>query len=405
MVHTAAALALFLAWQGNPYDDGMKALDEKRYEAAVENFTRAIAADGSDYTSHFNLALAYSLLKKDSEAVTEYRKTLELKPGVYQAQLNLGMLLIRDRQTAEAETVLAAAVAQRPLEFRPIYYLAEAQLADASYAEAEKSYLAALTIDAKSAAAELGLAHAIAKQNRLPDAVPHFEKAAELDPKYNDGLLELAGLYEDAKDYAKAGELYAKFPDNPAAQEHRAAMLLAAGQASAAVKQFEAAVAQSPTEGNRLALVDAYLVNKQPEKALPLIEQLLQAKPADYNLIVNHARVLRNMRKFNPAIQEFFKAAQMKPDEPENWSELAVLLVLQDDYGRALGALDRVRALHAEKPGHIYLRAIVLDKVHQIKPALATYKEFLAASEGKNPDEEFKARQRVRILENQLNRR
>src|SRR6185312_3320789 len=98
---TALVLAFLLAWQGNPYNDGLKALDEKRYDAAVEDFTKAIAADASDYTAHFNLALAYGLLRKDAEAAVEYRKTLELKPGLYQAQLNLGMLLVRDGQNAE----------------------------------------------------------------------------------------------------------------------------------------------------------------------------------------------------------------------------------------------------------------------------------------------------------------
>ena len=32
---TALVLAFLLAWQGNPYNDGLKALDEKRYDAAV----------------------------------------------------------------------------------------------------------------------------------------------------------------------------------------------------------------------------------------------------------------------------------------------------------------------------------------------------------------------------------
>ena len=48
----AAALVLFLAFQSNYYEQGMKALDEKRYEAAVENFRNAIAAAfvGLDWT-------------------------------------------------------------------------------------------------------------------------------------------------------------------------------------------------------------------------------------------------------------------------------------------------------------------------------------------------------------------
>jgi hypothetical protein len=81
------------------------------------------------------------------------------------------------------------------------------------------------------------------------------------------------------------------------------------------------------------------------------------------------------------------------------------MLILTEDYAQALAALDKVRALGAEKPAHHYFRAIVLDKHRQYKPALESYQRFLATSEGKYPDEEFKARQRVRIIEKELNKR
>ena len=79
-------------------------------------------------------------------------------------------------------------------------------------------------------------------------------------------------------------------------------------------------------------------------------------------------------------------------------------LVMAEEYPSALGALDRLAALHAEKPGHVYLRAIVLDKIKQRKPALESYERFLSMSNGQSPDEEFKSRQRIRILQKELNR-
>src|SRR5689334_16231372 len=82
--------------------DGLKALEEGRYDAAVQAFTKAIEADARDYTAHFNLALAYSFLQRDEDGIAEYRKTLELMPGLYQAQLNAGILMLRQKQPAEA---------------------------------------------------------------------------------------------------------------------------------------------------------------------------------------------------------------------------------------------------------------------------------------------------------------
>jgi len=117
-----------------------------------------------------------------------------------------------------------------------------------------------------------------------------------------------------------------------------------------------------------------------------------------------HGRILRDQRKFPLAAQDFFRGTKIKPDSVEAWSELAGALVLAEELPSALGALDHVAALHAEKPGHVYLRAIVLDKINQRKPALESYERFLDMSNGQRPDEEFKARQRVRILQRELNK-
>jgi hypothetical protein len=40
-----------------------------------------------------------------------------------------------------------------------------------------------------------------------------------------------------------------------------------------------------------------------------------------------------------------------------------------------------------------------------LEPAVDNYRQFLLLSKGQRPDEEFKARQRVRILERELSKK
>ena len=182
-------------------------------------------------------------------------------------------------------------------------------------------------------------------------------------------------------------------------------LLFDAGRYPDAVTHFEEAVKNSPTPANRIALAQAYIKNKQPDKALPIVQQVLQSQPNDYDLRMLCGRLIRDQRKFPEAAQQFLAAVQLKPDSAEAWSELAGVLVLAENYPGAIAALDKLAALHAEKPGHVYLRAIVLDKIHQLKPALESYQRFLAMDQGKDPDEDFKARQRARIIERELSKR
>ena len=394
--------ALFLL-QGPDFSaDGLKALEAGQYDAAAQAFQKAVAADARDYYAHFNLGLAYSFLHKDPESVAEYRKTLELKPHLYEACLNGGIVLMRMKDAAGALPLLEDAVGQKGQEFRPRYYLAEAQLGVGDTAKAEESFKAALELNPKSAAAELGLAHALMRQSRLADAAPHFRQAAAIDPKYRDSLLELADLYERNHQTAEALAIYREFPGNVAVQEHVGALMLANQQYADAIPRLEEAYTKDPTPGNRVGLAMAYLFNGDRAKALPLFEKATADDPGNFEVHMAYARALRDERKFAAAGTQFLAALKLKPDNLAAWNDLASMLYLLGDYPQALAAFDKARALGGETAGNCFLRAIMLDKMKQSKPALAAYQQFLTLDQGKNPDQEWQAKQRSKLLQREL---
>lgn len=406
------ALGLFFQAAGTPGakdasagSDGMKALDEGRYEAAAEAFRQAIQADPSNFAAHFNLGLAYGFLRKDEEGIQEYRKALELRPGLYEAQLNEGILLLRQGKPAEAEPLLEAAAGQKPKEFRPRFYLGEAALAAGAAGQAAESYRAALEIDGKSAGAQLGLGRALARQGKLAEAQPYFRQAAELDPEYRSSLLELATLYEKSGQKAEAISIFRQFPSDPGAQEHLGQLLLESKQYGDAIPVLQQAHAKSPTQANRVALAMAYLFNQQAERALPLLDNAVAEEPANFDLRVMYAHALRDRKQYQLAAGEFAAALKVKPEAAHTWDEMGSVLYLAEQYQPALAAFERASQLGEKTAGNWFLRAIILDKTRQTKPALEAYRQFLEVSQGKNPDQEWQARQRERILQRELERK
>ncbi len=154
-----------------------------------------------------------------------------------------------------------------------------------------------------------------------------------------------------------------------------------------------------------MALAQAYLKTKQDEKALAVTAQLVAAEPRAYDVRMFAGRLLLNLHKLAPAAAQFSAAAQIKPDSIEAWRELSAVLVINQDYPGGIAALDRLRALGVETSGQLYFRALAYDHLHQLKEALGAYNKFLETSQGKNPDEEFKARQRARIIQHELDKR
>ncbi len=399
-------IALLLAAFQNPdyVDQGRKALDANRNDEAAALFQKAVAADRKDYAAHFHLALADSLLQHDTEAIAEYQKTLELKPGLYQAELNLGILFLRNKRDADAIAPLTEAAKQKPSEFRPSYYLGDALLRTGKAAEAQTYLEAALKANPTAAPAELSLARALLQQGSLTDAEPWFRKAAAQDATYKDALLELGAAEEKAGNAAAAIELYKQFPENAGAQERLGELLIESKQFGDAIPRLEKAVNDSPTAANRLALATAYGMNKEPAKQMEQLAKAVAAEPANYDLRMIFGRALRDAKKPLDAASQFAAAAKIKPDAVDAWNELAGQLILTDRLADGLAALDHVKALGRELPGDVYLRAITLDKLHQKPQAVASYKQFLTMSEGKFPDQEFAARQRIRIIEQELHR-
>ncbi len=405
-----AVAAFLLLLQADYTTEGMKALDDGKYDAAVQAFRKAIEADSKDYFAHFNLAMAYTLLQRDPEAVAEYRKTLELKPGLYEAELNAGIVLLRQKNPAEALPLFEDAAAQKPQEFRPRYYLAESQLQTGDYPRAEENYKLAIGLDAKSAGAQLGMAQVLVQQGRIAEADPYFRRASQLDPKYRDYLLEVAGLYEKAGQSQEAIEIYREFPDNPAAQSRLGELLLESKQFEDAVPRLEEAYGKDPSPANRSALAAAYVLTRKLDKALPLLEQSVAADQGNYDLRMMYARALRDKRQFQPAARQFYEAARLKPAEPKPWTELGGMLYMSGDLPQSLTAFEQAAKNGENSAGNWFLRAIILDKMHQaksslLKPAKDAYEHFLAMSQGKNPDQEFQARQRVKVLQREIDKR
>jgi len=408
MVTTGALiLALLLAQSPNPpaedyLSEGLKALDANQPVAAEPFLRKAVAASPADVQAQFNLALVLGMQGKDPEAIAAYRRTLELSPALFEADLNLGILLLRGKQPSVALVVLKEASELKPREYRPRLFYAQALFDTGDFEQAELQFRQAAVIDPKAAAANLGIARSLLRQTKLADAASYFRAAASLDPNFRNALLELGSEYDKSGQNAEAIAIYREFPDNDAATRRLTQLLLESNNALAAIPNLEAAVKRAPTTDNRMALIDAYRQTGQKAKVLQQLQFAVAADASSFELRMAYGRTLRDERQFPVAAREFQAASKLQPDSVAALNELAGVLILAGQLDEGLAALDQIRALGKEIPGDLYLRAITLDKLHRNKPALDAYLQFLAADNGKHPDDDFRARQRVRIIGNEL---
>lgn len=344
-------------------------LDAGRAAEAITLLEPVVASDADNVPARFNLAIAYSMAGRDEESIAAFRKVLELAPKLVEAQMNLAQLLVKTGQHAGAVPLLEQLVQAKEGDIRPVYLLARAYAARQMWKE----------------------------------AAPWFDKARALTPDDQGILLESAACYEQAGMKKEATEAYRKSPE-PGARERLGQLLLETGDLAAAAVEFADVMKRSPSPAAAFALATIHLKQREPAKAIPLAAYIVEKEPANADARLFLGRLLRDSKQYPAAAQQFHAATQLMPAMVDAWNELAGMLVLTQNYAAAVTALDKARELGGETPGNWWFRATALDSMQQFKPALESYQKFLAQSGGKFPDEEFKARQRVRILEREVRR-
>jgi tetratricopeptide (TPR) repeat protein len=353
----------------DPIAASLAHLDAGRTAEAIALLEPVVTSDADNVPARFNLAIAYSMAGRDEESIAAFRKVLELAPKLVEAQMNLAQLLVKTGKHADAVPLLEQLVQAKEGDIRPVYLLARAYAARQMWKE----------------------------------AAPWFDKARALTPDDQSILLESAACYEQAGMKKEAIEAYRKSQE-PGARERVGQLLLETGDLAGAATEFQDVMKRSPSPAAAFALATVHLKQKDPAKAIPLAAYIVEKEPSNADARLFLGRLLRDSKQYPAAAQQFHAATQLMPAMVDAWNELAGMLVLTKNYTAAVTALDKARELGGETPGNWWFRATALDSMHQFKPALESYQKFLAQSGGKFPDEEFKARQRVRILEREVRR-
>ncbi len=403
-----ALSAAALAAQENPLAGAVDALNHEDFAAAAPLLEQALEADPDNVEARFNLAFAYTQLEQDDRAITEYKKVLARKPDLAQALSNLGMVLLRQDQTAEALPYFAKLCELRPDDARAYYLKGHSLLQTTKPEKAIPALQRAVELDPQYSLAHLELGQALADLQRFDAAAESYERAAAIDPQLASYQFELAEKVEQAGDKATAVELYKKYlsdrPDEVAVRERVGFLLLELKRYPEAIAELEKAVKQSPSAANQAALAQAYAAGKERDKALEKWAEAVRSEPGDADLRLRYATSLLNALQYKEAAQQYLETVKLDPKQAEAWSGLGFTLFQVENYPGALKAVENAAKLADPKPAEIYLRAIIQDHMQMYEEAKASYEMFLAANPSME-DEEWKARQRLHVIDLVLSKR
>jgi tetratricopeptide (TPR) repeat protein len=151
------------------FEKSQKAVDEKKYDEALDFLTRLVAADAKDFQAWTELGTVQLLRNNFEESEKAYRHAIEARPTFTLALLNLGRLLSAQKKFEAAIEPLTAALKSSPSSAEANFLLGEA------YLQIKKGSVA---VGYLNEAAKLGKAEAHLRLALLYNGAGLKEKAA-----------------------------------------------------------------------------------------------------------------------------------------------------------------------------------------------------------------------------------
>jgi tetratricopeptide (TPR) repeat protein len=389
-------------------DEAQHDIDANQFEAALTPLQKFLAEKPEIAWAHFQLAYAYTALKRTDEARDEYERATTLDPKMSEAFLNLGILLT-EKDPAAAVVPLRRAVDLLPAQSRPRFLLGHALERSGDIPGAADCYEAALRLDARDVETIIHLGNLYLGLKRYPDAETKFRAGLELEPKSPQALLGLAETLDAQKKPEAAGafrDYLAVQPDAPGAQSRVIHLLLEQKQYEAALTELDRAEAgKTPTLDSLRSRADIQIAQKKWDDAIISLRKAITLAPNDADLRGGLGRVFMQKRDFASAEKEIKVALEMDRNNLVYWKDLRSTYYLGGNYSATLATQDLIAKVETPGAGEWFIRALCYDKLNQPKPALEAYEKFLELDQDKNPNQVWQAQQRSKVLRRMLDQK
>lgn len=384
-----------------------------QYQRAVTILSPLATPEQKDARLLYDLGFAQDALGHDTEAAAAYRAALERKPGDGLTRVSLGLLLARGEDRVPAEQELARAVKTPGLspEIAGRAWRALAQMhVQNKPAQAGDELLTALKLSPETpqdAALAAEIAEAQHDDAATEKAYLHAQQLAPSDPEVALGYARfLSGAKKHAEAEAALVSARKAHPRNRALTAEYASQELLLGHTSEVlpllVQMHEAQPADSAIA--RL-LGTTYVAAGEPAKAEPIYTALLKASPTDVGVRVEWADCLIRQKRSveaEPVLQRlvFQEAASLPKDVLTNAAGmLAFAASTNHKPETVLRALSLRETLISPSAAYTFLAATAHDTLHHTRQAAEQYQLFLQEADGKFPDQEWQAQQRLQILD------
>lgn len=291
-------------------------------EKALAAARQAETSNGALPEVHFALGSVFSATGKNSEAIEEIKRALQLAPNSDNGYIRLGHAYIKAGQSDAGLKALSRAVELNPYYWDNHMQLGIAYLQVGRNDDALKEFKQVTELNPRAASAYNNIGVVYYRQSRWSDCLPYFQKAIELKPSY------------DA--YSNVGTA-----------------LFYLGRYREAIGMFQKAVQMDPNQEAAVAnLADAYRQDQEWEKA---------------------------QATYDRAIELTYEQLEVNPQDASALGDLALYYAKKGGRAKALQLVSRARTIDATDNSLMYEEAVVDTLAGHSQEALQALERALSS--------------------------
>jgi superkiller protein 3 len=376
------------------------------FVAAIEPLQKYLAQRPDEPYPYFQLGYAFAGLKRLDEAKNEFSRAIALDPKMAAAYLNLGLVLIDSDPDAAAEAFRHAAELQ-PTESRPRFLAGYCLEHAGKLPEAVEQYRAALAVSPKDYEAHFALGRVLLRTGDAAGAEEQFRAATTERADSAPAKLGLGSALLTQKKYQAASDALADYlklaSEDRAAHFDRASALLYLNKFDEALVELDLSAAGSAPAADKIKMRgEIFMQQKKWKEAGDALKQALSLAPQDLEIAewIGHTDI--ELKQYAAAAGILVQVHDRNPQDADALRDLADAFFLNENYGQALEAMDRLAKLEPPKPGSWFVRAICYDKLSRKAEAIEAYQKFLDLDGGQHDTQDFQARNRIPVLRKEL---
>lgn len=395
------------------FNKGQDAHEKGDLKLAIENYEKALKVIPEFPEAELQRGNAYQSMGRLVEAETAFRRAVELREDWSLALANLGSVLVRRENYAEAEKYLAKAIEIDDLNFPAYAAMTELRLKTKAPPEVLKALLLKLTaLTAKANPTASAWAARAALESALGDrkaAKASLTNALQIEPANLFAVGESASLALAEDDPTAADRfvkrLEAAAPQSESTKVLRARVLVAQGkpdEAMAILKAIaapgsattqlmndivavsmtdpaalEKQLAENPKSAVVLAKLCSAFRTSDPAKALEYCRRASEAAPESLPPVIGYAAALVQSKQYDNAVIILRRLTAIAPDNATVRANLATALFQLKRFPEARTEFLWLVEHQPEQAIAYYFLGIVHDRLEEFADAAANYQQFL----------------------------